>query len=54
MRAEVKTGFQFNSTATALVLDVTKTKPVKGEDIIGDPKLRKAYLDGLRCVQRGF
>jgi len=34
----------FNTGAAVAVLEVTGTKKQKGEDLIGDPKLRKAFI----------
>ena len=34
----------FNANAAVMVLEATGSKRAKGEDLIGDPKLRKAYL----------
>jgi hypothetical protein len=43
-----KSGQDFNTSALAAVLEITDSGPVKGEDLIGDPKLRKAFKDAKR------
>lgn len=37
-----------NSTVAVLVMEATDSKPTKGEDLIGDPKLRKAFKDAKK------
>lgn len=34
----------FNSGVAVLLRKATGTKPVKGEDLISDPKLKKAFI----------
>jgi len=33
-----------STSALAAVLEITESEPVKGEDLITDPKLRKGYI----------
>jgi hypothetical protein len=33
-----------STSALAAVLEITESEPVKGEDLIGDPKLRKKFI----------
>jgi hypothetical protein len=37
-----------STSALAAVLEITESEPVKGEDLIGDPKLRKAFKDAKK------
>ena len=37
-----------NTCAAAAVLELTDSAPVKGEDLISDPKLKKAFKDAKK------
>jgi hypothetical protein len=37
-----------NASAAVAVLELTDSEPVKGEDLIEDPKLRKAFKDAKK------
>lgn len=43
-----KKGQDFNSGAATAVLELTDSKRAKGEDLIADPKLRKAFKDAKK------
>jgi hypothetical protein len=43
-----KSGQDFNSSAATAVLELTGSKRVKGEDLISDPKLRKAFTEAKK------
>jgi len=37
-----------NTSAAVAVLELTGSDPVKGEDLISDPKLKKAFKDAKK------
>lgn len=37
-----------NATASSAVLELTESDQVKGEDLIADPKLRKAFKEAKK------
>jgi hypothetical protein len=43
-----KTNQDFNSDAATVVLELTGSKRSKGEDLIADPKLRKAFKEAKK------
>lgn len=43
-----KRSLDFNSSAATAVLELTDSKPGKGEDLIADPVLKKAFRDAKK------
>jgi hypothetical protein len=37
-----------NTNAVTAVLEITESEPEKGEDLIADPKLKKAFKDAKK------